>query len=389
MGKFSRDWKEAQYHIAELKKASNTPRGKQLQKAIDEGTALMAEVDKLVARYESAPTEAMVKALTAAVGKFSGVVAKIRAMEAQVGIAVISAGAVKQMDTTLSAMADLWVDEWKPVRGGTVFKAAGPWTRDWQDAKKAFEAKTKRKKPSRTILGAFRMSSGIEKALSTCEGLALKLASDPDDKTSAKLKAARADMRRATAGYVAELRKARSGDADADPVYAEQLVVLAKALEDIADSLDTACEAAEEKWQVAPYDVKRAAAALAAAQAAVKAAASKVEQARKSRGDIDAKLFQKHLTEPTKAVAAALLALQKLAVGGGAPRSVLTLPLQQVQIYGNQSYRDVAKGKSGSDPVRALLETAEDFYDRLDTLIDKAGQEWRLELARVGRSAPY
>ncbi len=383
MGAFTREWKGALQDSPNMKLKSAEV--KRVRKALDEGAAIVADVDKLVARYKDTPTEAMVKNLEDLASRFSKLVAAMPALQRAAAVSVLSEAALTRLDKMMSGMATAWEHEWRPVPGGTVFKAAGPWTRDWQDAKKTFEARTNRKKPSRTILGAFRMSSGIEKALSTCEVLALKHADAPDDKSSAKLKTARADMRRAASGYVSVLKKAKSGDAGADPVYLEQLDVLAKELDRIADSLDTACDAAEDKWQVAPYDLKRCAAAFTTATTTVDGAQVKLKQAVKSSGDIDAKTFQKALTDPAKAVATALQALQKLAVAGEGPRSVLTLPTQQVQIYARLAHRDIAKGKASDDPVRSLLEEADSFFTMLDRALDKALREWQGALAKVGR----
>ncbi|GAA0596896.1 hypothetical protein [Caenispirillum bisanense] len=383
MGAFTREWKGALLDSPNMKVKSAEV--KRVRKALDEGAAIVADVDKLVARYKDTPTEAMVKKLEDLAARFSKLAAGMSALERAASVSAISETGLARLDKMISAMAGVWVQEWRPVPGGTVFKAAGPWTREWQDAKKTFEAKTNRKKPSRTILGAFRMSSGIEKALSTCEVLALKHADAPDEKTSAKLKTARADMRRAASGYVSVLKKAKSGDAGADPAYLEQLDVLAKELERIADSLDTACDAAEDKWQVAPYDLKRCATAFAAATAAVDGAQAKLKQAIKGSGSIDAKTFQKALTDPAKAAATALQALQKLAVAGEGPRAVLALPTQQVQVYARLAHRDIAKGKASDDPVRSLLQEAESFFGLLDRALDKALREWQGSLAKVGR----
>jgi hypothetical protein len=86
----------------------------------------------------------------------------------------------------------------------------------WNKAKKAFEAKTGKKKPSKKFLGAFRKSSGLESAIDDVDQLSLKVwdaATQKDfDKAKANFDKGIKKLKAATADYVKVLETSAEGD---------------------------------------------------------------------------------------------------------------------------------------------------------------------------------
>jgi hypothetical protein len=97
----------------------------------------------------------------------------------------------------------------------------------WQNAKKTFEEKTGKKKPSEKFLGAFRKSSGVESALDNLDQLALKVwdAKTQKDFDAAKKKFLEgADkLKKVSAEYVKLLQQAAEGAYAAHKTEVEEL----------------------------------------------------------------------------------------------------------------------------------------------------------------------
>ncbi|WP_207482475.1 hypothetical protein [Arenibaculum pallidiluteum] len=96
--------------------------------------------------------------------------------------------------------------------------------KEWQDAKKAFETATGKKKPSESFLGVFRKSSGLESA---CKGLDDAIKKPTLDGLTKALMA----FDKARLDYVKLLSKADASDKDGD--YAKEIQKLENALEGI------------------------------------------------------------------------------------------------------------------------------------------------------------
>lgn len=86
----------------------------------------------------------------------------------------------------------------------------------WKQAKKDFETKTGKKKPSKKFLGAFRKSSGLESAIDDLDQISLEVWDAKDqkqyDKAKKKFDAGLKKVRSAVADYVKVLETAAEGD---------------------------------------------------------------------------------------------------------------------------------------------------------------------------------
>jgi hypothetical protein len=99
--------------------------------------------------------------------------------------------------------------------------------KDWQDAKKAFEAATGKKKPSESFLGVFRKSSGMESACKGLDDAIKKPTLDGLTKAMMAFDKSRSD-------YLKLLGKADDADKGGD--YAKEIQKLAGALMGIQET---------------------------------------------------------------------------------------------------------------------------------------------------------
>jgi hypothetical protein len=116
---------------------------------------------------------------------------------------------------------------------------------DWQMAKTLFEVATDKKKPGKKFLGAFKLSSGMEKA---CKELTRAIESP----TPEKLKKAEKDFEKTAADYVKVLRKAAEEDGASDK-YKFEISKLEAAIEKIRKDFNTAKEKEVEDAMMLPF----------------------------------------------------------------------------------------------------------------------------------------
>ncbi|GAA0577229.1 hypothetical protein [Caenispirillum bisanense] len=96
--------------------------------------------------------------------------------------------------------------------------------KQWQAAKKQFETATGKKKPSESVLGVFRKSSGLESACKTLDAALAKPTLDSTEKAMVVFMKARED-------YVKQLEKADKADKTDD--YRKEIGKLSEALDSI------------------------------------------------------------------------------------------------------------------------------------------------------------
>lgn len=104
----------------------------------------------------------------------------------------------------------------------------------WTQAKKQFETITGRSKPVEKVLGKFRLSTGIEKALKACDKAEAGLETNPDKE---KLNAAVKSLDRVIGTYLnkltTEINAAKVAMGDDHKVYLKGLKYLKTTLEDV------------------------------------------------------------------------------------------------------------------------------------------------------------
>jgi len=115
----------------------------------------------------------------------------------------------------------------------------GAWANEWKSSKAEFKAKTGKKKPAKTVLKAFRKSSGIDKSL---KALDKSFAAIDTSKITVKaVKRFEKSLKKFDAkkdAYIKHLKAALSKEKSADSAYAKGLKILKSDLKAISAAAD-------------------------------------------------------------------------------------------------------------------------------------------------------